>query len=231
MSPVPPVAMAGEPERLINTRPSGMPISVRWPLSTRHTLRSCAKPRAVSTRSPTGWPSSRAISPGCGVRIVSTPRPRKSVPAMEFNRVRIDHHRNAGLPHQTTPHQFAVQAQPRPHGDHGLALQREILERFGHQFRRVMRGIARRDTLTNPAPMRSAASPDMAAAPDLPGEPPHDQHVSEVALVRVALARPEQRREVARVGDAQASKLRSCGGHPIWETISRPTHSSAPSAR
>ena len=67
----------GVPVGLIHVRPSGNAITVRCPLSTTVTLRSIANARAAPTRS--FWIAStldfvsRAISPGCGVRMRTSP--------------------------------------------------------------------------------------------------------------------------------------------------------------
>ena len=104
MSPVPPVAMAGEPVGLIHTRPSGKAITVRLPFSTRHDLVGPWRTRARCRRDPPGLPrpsclSGAAISPGCGVstRSLAAARPAPSRPA-----------------HLTHPHR-PPSAAPSPH--------------------------------------------------------------------------------------------------------------------
>ncbi len=77
-SPVPPVASPGLPAAVTAARPSGSATSVRAPFNTTITPVCCASAAAVSGR--LAWtsrverPTRRAISPGCGVRMVGTSR-------------------------------------------------------------------------------------------------------------------------------------------------------------
>ena len=92
-SPVPAVAMPGFPVGQMAASPSGRAMTVRAPFKTMNTPRSLANRLAVPMRSAltlcvVASTSSRAISPGCGVRmggvvhsVSSEARPAKALSA------------------------------------------------------------------------------------------------------------------------------------------------------
>ena len=226
MSPVPPVPMAGVPVGLIQTRPSGNAISVRWPFSTSVTSRVAWRRRAPCPRGPSAlrrWilPVSRAISPGCGVstrmrsrrpgRLARSGRRHPAPSAVRTPRRGV-HQRRRSPAARPSPGPIAITVLPSASGfqvggDGDRAVRRLFAAARSSTPARARRSAESRSRPRppSPAPRPRAArpGPPWPARPVLPREPRHHQHVAEGALVPAARPRRQQFAEHRRLDQRQ----------------------------
>ena len=146
-------------------------------------------------------PSSRAISPGCGVRTVCTSAAAKIRSGDRVQPIRVDHHGHGRVFHQFRS-ELAPLAQARTDRHHRHALQRKIVERRRHQLEREVRRIGARDR-DQPRTRAQRGQSRHRRGPGFARRSAHHQHVTEIALVRLTLAR--RRRDA---GNRRARKLR-----------------------
>ncbi len=110
----------------------------------------------------------------------------------------IDHHRDRRFLHQPLD-EFAIRTESRPDSDHCFPLQFGIVERFCHQFRRRhCSGRCHGDKACARAQGRQSGHRRRTR---LARRASHHQHVAEIAFVGVRLPRPEQMREIVRLGN------------------------------
>ena len=220
-SPVPPFAIAGEPVGLIHTchretRSACDSLSApgrRCALA--RNARASRQPSATFATDQPGHLAGMRRQNGLLRRVRENLCPRSS----SGRRRRSPSAPSTSLSSRSTSSRFA---EPGPDGDHGLSSparnRRAIPSSAPDQPTRPTHA-----TVTRPAPARSAASPDIAAAPDFPRRAADHQHMPEIAFVRIALSRREQRAQNRAVRTTSRSDCESSGGMPMSATISLPT--------
>ena len=160
-------------------------------------------------------PVSRAISPGCGVRMRMRPRGREAPPTSASASSTIGPCERLGQRAAPAP-RSAARAQPGPDRDHGLALRQRLqvgverdAARFGFGSGSVISSgacdaisaIALRPTPPSPAPRRRAAPPSRPSPPRpvLPRDPPTTSTCPKVPLCPRGRARRKQSAEHRRL--------------------------------